>query len=59
MIGSIAAVVAFIAAGLALSAWSIRIRGRRLHHHGDPLDAGNEVPPLISDLGTEGGNRNG
>jgi hypothetical protein len=58
MIGSIAAVVVFIAAGLAFSAWSIRARGRRLRHdhelHGDI-----EPPPLMSDLGAEGGNRNG
>jgi hypothetical protein len=52
MIGSILAVVAFITAGLALSAWSIRIRGAR-SHRGAASDAAKEPPPLMSDFGNE------
>jgi hypothetical protein len=52
MVGSIFAVIAFVAAGLALSAWSIRIRGRRFHP-ANPSDAGKGVPPLMPEIDTE------
>ena len=58
MIGSILATVAVVAAGLAFSAWSLRTRGRRLHH-GHRFEIEGEAPPLMPDLGAEGGNSNG
>jgi hypothetical protein len=58
MIGSILAMVAVVAAGLAFSAWNLRTRGRRLHG-GHRLEMDAEAPPLMPDLGAEGGNRNG
>lgn len=58
MIGSILAMVVVVAAGLAYSAWSLRTRGRRLHHR-HRLDIEIESPPMMSDLGAESGNRNG
>ncbi|MBW0004440.1 MAG: hypothetical protein JO216_13225 [Hyphomicrobiales bacterium] len=58
MIGSILAMVGVVAAGLAFSAWSLRTRGRRLHHrHRFVTEV--EPPPLTPDLGAEGGSRNG
>jgi len=58
MIGSILATVVVVAAGLAFSAWSLRTRGRRLHH-GNRLEIETDPPRVMSDLGAEGGNRNG
>ena len=56
MIGSILAMVIVVAAALAFSAWSLRTRGRRLH---DAHQLGMEVdaPPLMSDFGSDSGNR--
>ncbi len=58
MIGSILAMVAVVAAGLAFSAWNLRTRGRRLHD-GHRLEMEMDSAPLVSDLGADGVHHNG